>query len=45
MGGSTLCPEGSTIAEKEKLIKMIKNHVKRFNSIPETTTEYYKLVK
>ena len=31
--------------DKEKLIKQIRMHVKWYATVPETTTEYYKLVK
>lgn len=44
-GGSTTCPDVSIITDWEWLTKIIKAHVKKTGTLPETTTEYYKLVK
>lgn len=46
-GGSTQCPiDGTlTLQDKDRVIKTIKTHVRRFGTVPETTTDYYKLVK
>jgi len=45
LGGSTINPDTTLVSDREKLIIKIRDHIKRHNEIPETTTENYKLIK